>query len=90
MKPTPYMHVHFATFIRTTGNLVNGSWSMCVCFVSLHVYIIVQLPICAITVDGTCFSQKTSTTPHPQLGQSHPFITLDNLTRMLFTGMLIF
>ena len=64
MKPTPYMHVHFATFIRTTGNLVKGSWRMSACFVSF--YIIVQLPIFEnFTVDGTCLSQKDryNTTP---------------------------
>lgn len=38
---------------------------------------------------GHVSARKTGTTPHPQLGQSHPFGKLDYFTSMLLTGMLI-
>ena len=78
MKPTPYI----AIFIRTTGKVVG-------CMLCVIIYNSTATYKCKFTVDGTCLSQKTSTTPHPQLGQLHPFGTLDYFTSMLLIGMLI-
>ena len=72
MKPTQYMHVHFATFIRTTGN-ISVRFFVRALFI---MYTGTATNKCKFTVDGTCLSLKSSTTPHPQLEQSHPFSKL--------------